>query len=246
MIGFSSLWISLLGLPMFANISSDRFEFQEQDDPQEILIEMRGVLRCRFQQDTERLQSARVYTDQGMLDLELNSLIEQGAMKMTDRTVVVRGSLVQRPDRRNRLAWIVQVTSLEAVGPPQPWPPIINKFERISVERSGGFAGLMEKQTLFADGKLETRSLKNDTVTDVSNLDQQVLRQLHDLVGRTGWRHIHLPRPASSEQGIADQMRIKVLIETQDRDFEFLLSSPGTDQIQPLGDLIQAVGGGDL
>ena len=77
MIGFSSLWISLLGLPMFANISSDRFEFQEQDDPQEILIEMRGVLRCRFEQDNERLKSARVYSDQGMLDLELNSVIER-------------------------------------------------------------------------------------------------------------------------------------------------------------------------
>lgn len=165
---------------------------------------------------------------------------------MTDRKVVVRGSLVQRADRRNRLTWIVQVAFLEAVGPPQPWPPIINNFKRISVERSGGFAGLMEKQTLFADGKLETRSLKNDTVTDVRNLDQQVLRQLHGLVGRTGWQHIHLPRPSSSAEGIADQMRIKVLIETQDRDFEFLLTSPGTDQIQPLSDLIQGVGGGDL
>ena len=246
MFGFSSLWIGLLGLPLCASVGSHESGFQEQENPQEILVEMRGVLRSRYQSGTERLKSARVYTDRGTLDLELNSMIAQGGEKMSDRKVVVRGNLVQRPNRRNRLIWMVEVTFLEAVGPQQPWPPLVKKFKQISVERSGGFAGLMEKQILSADGKVVTRSLENGSVTNVKNLDEQVLRQLHDLVGRTGWQHIHLPKSSTSGKQISDQMRIKVVIETQDREFEFLLTSPGTDQIQPLSDLIQGVAGGDL
>jgi len=38
-------------------------------------------------------------------------------------------------------------------------------------------------------------------------------------------------------------MQVRVVIQTEDRNFRFVLSSPGTDQIQPLSDLIELVNG---
>lgn len=240
-------WYSILTIICFSGLtfltSMDVGNYQQDEDSDEVIrIEMTGVLRNRTEPKTGKLLSTRVYNREGRMELDMDSALRFGSEKLANQKVFVKGRLVKHQDRRNRLSWRIVVEALEDQGVTIPWPPLESAFQKIVVEREGGFAGLAEKQMVSPEGQVVTSSLEGDNPGNRKQLDEELLRQLHRLVQATGWQHIHLP-PQQPQSNVSDQMQVRVLIQTRDRNFRFVLTSPGTDQIQPLSDLIELVNG---
>jgi len=240
-------WYSILAICCFSGFTllmaiegGNDQEDRHSDDV--IQIEMTGVLRNRMDPKSGKLLSSRVYNREGRMDLDLESALRFGCEKRADQKVLVKGRLVKNRNRRDDASWCIVVEALEGQGTTVPWPPLVAVFQEIVIEREGGFAGLSEKQTVTPEGQVVTRSLRGDDSVNRQQLDDELLRQLHRLVQNTNWQHIHLPNQ-NPLPNVSDQMQVRVVIQTEDRNFRFVLSSPGTDQIQPLSDLIELVSG---
>ncbi len=156
------------------------------------------------------------------------------------KRIAVKGELNVKKGVEIRERKIVLVHSLKILpdGDGPVFPPLdISAFNKIILEKSGGFAGISVVTTVMGDGKT-TRENERERVTESFDLKADQLAKLHQVVDETDWSKIP---EKNVTRNAADLFQYRFTITTEQKTFDLMADDMAVEKIPALQKLLEAM-----
>lgn len=117
----------------------------------------------------------------------------------------------------------------------------IRGFKTLSVETSGGIAGLMQIEKIATDGKIVVESTKDGSRIRERQLNAKQLEALREFMESTSWKEV--PKAGATDQPVSDNMHYVITMETAAGKFEFEYDAIAAQENETIRFLLQLIAG---
>lgn len=159
---------------------------------------------------------------------------------LDDKRLRVSGELNVRKGVEIKQRLIVKVADFRVLsgkdGEQNPGKPGGDAFQKITIQKSGGIAGLSITTTILPTGSV-TREDKQRRITESFDIKPDVLAAIHDLVDSTDWSSV--PKRTTTPNA-ADLFLYTVTIQT-DRVYEMAIDDLALSKVPALQKLLQRI-----
>lgn len=116
-------------------------------------------------------------------------------------------------------------------------------WKSVTVNTSGGIAGLMQSEKVTPDGKILVSSLRDGSKTGERQIDKELVTKLNEHLSQTDWSSV--PEEGEADQPIADNMEYEIFVEFEKRKFAFTYNSITAFQQESIKRLLTIISGRD-